>query len=147
MFRSVSRRWTRPGTLNVSSVVSALLSSVDLWHTERRVRGKVEIFLVDDIIFTWSGGKAYCDKCYTATILPKCAGCSQAIQDRALKAFDAQWHVQCFVCEVRSSEYSHEKRTSKIKISEILWFSSNILKHLMNITVCCSMKYFNGLKD
>ena len=28
--RSVSRRWTRPGILNVSSVVSALLSSVDL---------------------------------------------------------------------------------------------------------------------
>jgi len=56
-----------------------------------------------------TGGKAYCDKCYTATILPKCAGCSQPIQDRALKAFDAQWHVQCFVCEECKTTFEDSK--------------------------------------
>ena len=50
-----------------------------------------------------SGGAAYCDGCYAANVLPKCAACSQPISDRALKAFDTQWHVKCFVCEVRSS--------------------------------------------
>ena len=47
-----------------------------------------------------TGGDAYCDNCYSDKILPKCAGCKQPISDRALKAFDTQWHVKCFVCEV-----------------------------------------------
>jgi len=40
----------------------------------------------------------YCDACYTDTVLPKCGGCRKPITDRALKAFDTQWHVSCFVC-------------------------------------------------
>merc|ERR1712037_1031334 len=43
-------------------------------------------------------GKPYCDHCYTDTVLPKCGGCGQPITDRALRAFDKQWHIKCFVC-------------------------------------------------
>ena len=42
----------------------------------------------------------YCDSCYTDIVLPKCGGCNKPITDRALKAFDTQWHVACFVCVV-----------------------------------------------
>ena len=42
----------------------------------------------------------YCDSCYTDMVLPKCGGCGKPITDRALKAFDTQWHVSCFVCSV-----------------------------------------------
>lgn len=48
----------------------------------------------------YSGGSAFCDQCYAERILPKCFGCHRPITDRALKALDAQWHVECFVCEV-----------------------------------------------
>ena len=47
------------------------------------------------------GGRPYCDPCYTATVLPRCAGCTQPITDRALRAMDQQWHVTCFTCQVR----------------------------------------------
>ena len=47
------------------------------------------------------GGQPYCDPCYTATVLPRCAGCTQPITDRALRAMDQQWHVTCFTCQVR----------------------------------------------
>ena len=49
----------------------------------------------------------YCDSCYTDLVLPKCGGCGKPITDRALKAFDTQWHVSCFVCAVRNLIASH----------------------------------------
>ena len=55
------------------------------------------------IVHIMSGGAAYCDGCYSATMLPRCSACSQPIADRALKAFGTEWHVACFVCEVSSS--------------------------------------------
>ena len=55
------------------------------------------------LVYIMSGGAAYCDGCYSATMLPRCSACSQPIADRALKAFGTEWHVACFVCEVSSS--------------------------------------------
>ena len=48
----------------------------------------------------------YCDSCYTDLVLPKCGGCGKPITDRALKAFDTQWHVSCFVCAVRNISFT-----------------------------------------
>ena len=55
---------------------------------------------MSDVTSHYPGGAAYCEQCYAERILPKCFGCHRPITDRALKALDAQWHVECFVCEV-----------------------------------------------
>ena len=45
-------------------------------------------------------GKPYCRSCYIDLTCSKCAGCKKAITDKAVKALDADWHVDCFVCKV-----------------------------------------------
>ncbi len=47
------------------------------------------------------GGFPHCKPCYVDEVCSKCAGCLLPITDRALKAMEADWHVECFVCKVR----------------------------------------------
>ena len=44
--------------------------------------------------------RPYCEHCYQDTVLPKCGGCKEPIQDQAVKALGKQWHVKCFACKV-----------------------------------------------
>ena len=45
-------------------------------------------------------GKPYCRNCYIDLTCSKCAGCKQAITDKAVKALNSDWHVECFICKV-----------------------------------------------
>ena len=95
--RNVSKPWRRAGIRSTSSVWDAQSSSPAAWHIASQVRPHV---IMTDVTSHYPGGAAYCDQCYAERILPKCFGCHRPITDRALKALDAQWHVECFVCEV-----------------------------------------------
>ena len=45
-------------------------------------------------------GKPYCRNCYIDLTCSKCTGCKQAITDKAVKALNSDWHVECFICKV-----------------------------------------------
>jgi len=79
------------------------------WHPEHFQCIGCEIQFSGTLTYRESGGDAYCDNCYSDKILPKCAGCKQPISDRALKAFDTQWHVKCFVCEECKTTFEGSK--------------------------------------
>nr|ALS04659.1 paxillin-like isoform X4 [Pseudodiaptomus poplesia] len=68
------------------------------WHPEHfQCYGCLTQF-TQNMSYREKDGKPYCEHCYTDTVLPKCGGCANPITDRALKAFDKQWHIKCFVC-------------------------------------------------
>lgn len=68
------------------------------WHPEHfQCFGCLTQFS-NDMSYREKDNKPYCEHCYNDLVLPKCGGCGQPITDRALKAFDKQWHVSCFVC-------------------------------------------------
>ena len=51
-----------------------------------------------------NNGKPYCRTCFIDLTCSKCAGCKKPITDKAVKALDADWHVDCFVCKVSKSK-------------------------------------------
>jgi len=68
------------------------------WHPEHFVCFGCLAQFTASMSYREREGKPYCDHCYTDTVLPKCGGCGEPITDRALRAFDKQWHIKCFVC-------------------------------------------------
>eukprot|EP00092_Neocalanus_flemingeri_P027310 GFUD01029621.1.p1 GENE.GFUD01029621.1~~GFUD01029621.1.p1 ORF type:complete len:187 (+),score=44.70 GFUD01029621.1:118-678(+) len=44
-------------------------------------------------------GRPYCKACYIDTVCDRCHGCSKPITDKAMKALEHSWHVDCFVCK------------------------------------------------
>ena len=50
-------------------------------------------------------GKPYCRNCYIDLTCSKCAGCKQAITDKAVKALNSDWHVEFFICKVGVVQY------------------------------------------
>ncbi|XP_055332871.1 four and a half LIM domains protein 3-like [Paramacrobiotus metropolitanus] len=50
--------------------------------------------------FYWRKEQACCDACYLGHIAPKCQGCAQPIPNQQVKALNAFWHPECFVCAV-----------------------------------------------
>merc|ERR1712136_710903 len=52
-----------------------------------------------------NNGKPYCRACFIDITCSKCAGCKKPITDRAVKALDSDWHVDCFVCKTCKSSF------------------------------------------
>ena len=50
-------------------------------------------------------GRPYCRNCYIDLTCSKCVGCTKPITDKAVKALDSDWHVDCFVCKVSEELY------------------------------------------
>ncbi len=71
------------------------------WHPEHFSCRKCGEVFSRDQAFHEKGGFPYCKSCYVDLVCSKCAGCCLPITDRALKAMEADWHVECFVCQVR----------------------------------------------
>jgi hypothetical protein len=50
--------------------------------------------------FYMKSDRPCCESCYLGRIAPKCHGCAQPIADQQVKALNAFWHPDCFVCAV-----------------------------------------------
>jgi len=89
------------------------------WHPHHFQCFGCLVQFTGDMSYRSKDNKPYCDHCYTDTILPKCGGCGQPITDRALKAFEKQWHVKCFVCVECKTTFEGAKNFYSVEGSPI----------------------------
>jgi hypothetical protein len=55
--------------------------------------------------FVEKEGYAWCVGCHTNRFSTKCRKCRKPVTDTVVKALNAEWHLNCFVCMVSQSSH------------------------------------------
>ncbi|XP_059617876.1 transforming growth factor beta-1-induced transcript 1 protein isoform X1 [Phlebotomus argentipes] len=69
------------------------------WHEEHFVCGGPCKKALVGASFYERDGQPYCKDCFEAQFASRCAGCSNAILEKAVIALDVKWHKDCFKCQ------------------------------------------------
>uniref|UniRef100_A0A0R3RFP0 LIM domain-containing protein n=1 Tax=Elaeophora elaphi TaxID=1147741 RepID=A0A0R3RFP0_9BILA len=78
-------------------------SSGQVWHSDCFVCSQCLEPFPDGIYFEFDGRK-YCEHDFHVLYAPCCNKCNEFIVGRVIKAMNANWHPQCFRCELCSKE-------------------------------------------
>lgn len=78
-------------------------SNGQLWHTQCFVCAQCFRPFPDDIFYEFEGRK-YCEHDFQVLFAPCCGKCNEFIIGRVIKAMNANWHPQCFTCELCMKE-------------------------------------------
>ncbi|XP_058056934.1 LIM and senescent cell antigen-like-containing domain protein 1 isoform X2 [Anopheles bellator] len=76
-------------------------SNGQLWHTQCFVCAQCFRQFQDGIFYEFEGRK-YCEKDFHILFAPCCNKCNNFVIGRVIKAMAANWHPQCFTCELCS---------------------------------------------
>ena len=72
------------------------------WHSHHFTCWSCETRFTAETGFHDYNGNPHCEKCYVDAACPKCKGCAKAITDKSVNAMGGSWHIDCFVCKVRT---------------------------------------------
>ncbi|KAK6111709.1 Uncharacterized protein BM_BM3366 [Brugia malayi] len=78
-------------------------SSGQVWHSDCFVCSQCFEPFPDGIYFEFDGRK-YCEHDFHVLYAPCCNKCNEFIVGRVIKAMNANWHPQCFRCELCNKE-------------------------------------------
>jgi len=78
-------------------------SGGQVWHSECFVCAQCFQPFPDGIYFEFEGRK-YCEHDFHVLYAPCCNKCNEFIIGRVIKAMNANWHPECFVCELCSKQ-------------------------------------------
>lgn len=78
-------------------------SNGELWHPQCFVCAQCFRSFPDGIFYEFEGRK-YCEHDFQMLFAPCCGRCGEFIIGRVIKAMNANWHPQCFLCEMCNKE-------------------------------------------
>jgi len=78
-------------------------SNGELWHPQCFVCAQCFRPFPDGIFYEFEGRK-YCEHDFQMLFAPCCGKCGEFIIGRVIKAMNANWHPQCFLCEMCNKE-------------------------------------------
>ncbi|XP_076046413.1 LIM zinc finger domain containing stck isoform X2 [Oratosquilla oratoria] len=78
-------------------------SNGQLWHKQCFVCAQCFRPFPEDIFYEFEGRK-YCEHDFQVLFAPCCGKCNEFIIGRVIKAMNANWHPQCFCCQLCGKE-------------------------------------------